>query len=138
MAGRQTVERGTNRDTASTRTVQEIERSEWISFLNSFSRRHEGWLVTIEQVLTPPGPVAVQARELPLEEVSAGPDGTIAISVGGTPDQHVTHLIPRAARLAVEQTDAGVETGLLVDAGEGPSTRVAFRSAVRPEQVDGV
>jgi hypothetical protein len=118
--------------------TQVIERSEWASFLNAFTRMHEGWLVTIEQVLTPPGPSAVQARDLPLEEVSAGPDGTIAISVGQSPDEHVTHLIPRAAKLAVERTDAGIETGLCIDPGEGPSTRVSFRSAVRPEQVDGI
>ena len=130
MAARQTAERPTS--------TREIERSEWSAFLDAFSRAHQGWLITIEQVLTPPGPVGIQVRDLPLDGVAADPDGTIAISVGVTPDARVTHLIPRAARLVVEGTDTGIETGLRIDPSHGPSTRVTFRSAIRPEQVDGI
>src|SRR5215216_5826603 len=56
--------------------TREIERPEWSGFFDGFSRQHEGWLVTVEQVSMPRGPSAVEARELPLEGVSADPDGT--------------------------------------------------------------
>jgi uncharacterized protein DUF5335 len=117
---------------------REIERPEWSGFLDGFSRQHEGWLVTVEQVSIPAGPSAVEARELPLESVSADPDGTISVSVGGTRERHLTHIIPRAARLLVEETDGGVDRGIRIDRSDGPSTRVMFRSAVRPEEVDGI
>jgi hypothetical protein len=118
--------------------MREIERPQWSGFLDGFSRQHEGWLVTVEQVSIPSGQAAVEARELPLENVSADPDGTISISVGGTPDRHLTHIVPRAARLLVEETDEGVDRAIRVDRNYGPSTRVVFRSAVRPEEVDGI
>ena len=31
-----------------TTTTREIKREEWSDFFDAFSRRHEGWLVTIE------------------------------------------------------------------------------------------
>src|SRR3954468_23751898 len=100
--------------------TREIERAGWSVFLNGFSRQHEGWLVTVEQVSMPSGPAAVEARELPLESVSADPDGTISVSVGGTPERHLTHIVPRAARLLVEETDEGVDRGLRIDRNYGP------------------
>jgi hypothetical protein len=118
--------------------TREIERPEWSGFLDGFSRQHEGWLVTVEQVSTPAGPSAVEARELPLESVSADPDGTISISVGRTAERHLTHIVPRAARLLVEESDEGVDRGIRIERNYGPSTRVLFRSAVRPEEVDGI
>jgi hypothetical protein len=118
--------------------TREIERPEWSGFCDGFSRQHEGWLVTVEQISIPSGPSAVEARELPLENVSADPDGTISVSVGGTSERHLTHIIPRAARLLVEETDEGVDRGIRIDGSYGPSTRVMFRSAIRPEEVDGI
>jgi hypothetical protein len=119
-------------------TTLEIERSQWSDFLDRFSRLHEGWLVTIEEIRTLDGTPAVEARALPLENVSADEDGTIAVSVGGKPDCHLTHLVSRAARLLVEQTDEGVDQAIRIERHHGPSTRVAFRSAMRPEEVDGL
>jgi hypothetical protein len=118
--------------------TREIDRPEWSDFLDGFSRQHEGWLVTVEQVSTPSGQSAVEAHDLPLENVSSDPDGTISVSVGGTPERHLTHIVPRAARLLVEETDEGVDRGIRIDRSYGPSTRVKFRSAVRPEEVDGI
>src|SRR5438445_8904456 len=103
--------------------MHEIERPEWSRFLDGFSRQHEGWLVTLEQVTIPAGPSAVEARELPLENISADPDGTISVSVGGTPERHLSRIVPRAARLLVEQTDEGLELGIRIDQSDGPSTR---------------
>lgn len=118
--------------------TREIERPDWSGFLDGFSRQHEGWLVTVEQVSTASSRPAVAARDLPLENVSADPDGTISVSVGGTPERHLTHIVPRAARLLVEETDEGVDRGIRIDRNYGRSTRVVFRSAVRPEDVDGI
>jgi hypothetical protein len=117
--------------------THEIPRPEWPAFLETFSRAHEGWLVTVEELRTLDATGAVEVRALPLKNASVDPDGTIAISVGGTPERHLTHFVVRAARLLREETDAGVAQAIRIERPDGPATRVAFRSAVRPEEVDG-
>jgi hypothetical protein len=120
------------------RQQREIARAEWPGFLERFTGQHEGWLVTVEQVSMPSGAAAVAARDLPLEQVAADPGGAITVSVGGTPEQHLTVTVDRAEKLLLEQTDEGAETALRIERRDGPATRVRFRSAMRPEEVDGL
>jgi hypothetical protein len=117
---------------------REIARPDWPGFLERFTGRHEGWLVTVEHVSMPADAAAVAARDLPLEQVTADPGGAISISVGSTPGRHLTVTVDRAERLLLEQTDEGTETALRIERRDGPATRVRFRSAVRPEEVDGL
>ncbi len=49
--------------------TQEIPRQEWNKFFDSFSRQHEGWLVTLE-IFGPEIGAQEEARELPLEGIS--------------------------------------------------------------------
>ena len=50
--------------------TQEIPRDEWREFFDGFSRRHEGWLVTVEVLGSDIG-AQVEAYELPLVGVTA-------------------------------------------------------------------
>ena len=119
--------------------THDIPRSEWSSFLDSFSRTHEGWLVRVDEVAVPAGPTAVEARGLPLLGVTyERPDDDIVIALGGRGDAHLTHVVHRPSRVAVEQTDEGIEQGVRIESASGPATRVTFRSAMRPEEVDGL
>jgi hypothetical protein len=118
--------------------TRDIPRPEWSSFLDSFSRTHEGWLVRVEEIAMPAGPTAVEARGLPLLGLSYDrSDDSIGIAVGGHDGEHLTRIMQRPSRLLVEQTDDGIDQAVRIESERGPATRVSFRSTVRPEEVDG-
>ena len=121
--------------------TQEISHDEWTTFLDRFSRQHEGWLVTLE-VFAPDIGAQEEARELPLEGISAAAKDsepkTIAISVGKTPQDHVTHTITEPTRVWLEQTSEGANAALEIESADGAKTLLRFRSALPPEMVDGI
>ncbi len=121
--------------------TQEISHDEWTTFLDRFSRQHEGWLVTLE-VFAPDIGAQAEARELPFEGISAAAKDsepkTIAISVGKTPQDHVTHTITEPTRVWLEQTSEGANAALEIESADGAKTLLRFRSALPPEMVDGV
>jgi len=117
---------------------REIRPPEWNSFLDVFSQRHEGWLVTVEEIPAGGGP-RIEARELPLQGVFANPhERSISIAVGRTADDHLTHTVSNPERIVVEQSDSGADQGLTIERQSGRATRLRFKTAVRPEQVDGM
>ena len=65
--------------------MREIPRDEWAGFLDSFSRQHEGWLVSLEVLGAEIGAQA-EAQELPLEGVTAelrgGGEDAVTIILG--------------------------------------------------------
>lgn len=121
-------------------TALEIPRHEWEGFFDSFSRRHEGWLVTIE-VFDEEAGAKVEARELPLQGVSAetggGREGVISISAGYGAGAHVTHRVYAPVRVRLDHNPEGAEEALEIAAASGTATIVRFRSAMLPEMVDG-
>ena len=117
----------------------EIARSEWKSFADTFSRQHEGWLVSIAEE-THPGEHEWLARDLPLHGVAAEispTDGEIFVFAGGvTP--HLSHAIAHPASVTVEETDDGAQASLMITDVDGARTFVEFRSPMRSELVDGM
>src|SRR5258707_5197311 len=85
-------------------TIRNIAQDSWRDELDSFSRQHEGWIVSIK-TRSHGGAVAVAARDVPLQGVSLAspPSGDIAISVGGTRG-HLTHEIHDSAPVEVDLT----------------------------------
>lgn len=118
--------------------TKEIPREAWTGFFDDFSRRHEGWLVTVE-VLGSVG-AQVEARELPLLGITSDRDGgsTISIMVGATPEGRATHIIGKPTHVRLEEAAAGVDRALQVESRSGETTLISFRSAVAPEMVDGI
>lgn len=121
--------------------TQEIPRDQWTTFLNTFSRQHEGWLATLEVLATDIG-AQQEARDLPLEGITAtskdsAPE-TIGISLGKTPEDHVTHTISEPTRLWLEQTSLGANVALEIESADEVKTLLRFRSALPAEMVDGV
>jgi hypothetical protein len=112
--------------------TREIPRSEWLSFFDSFNQTHEGWLVTLEEIARPAGPIAVEAHGLPLMGLSYDrSDDSIAIALGGSDGEHLTHIVPRPSAVTIEQTDGGIDQAVRVDPAHGPATRVNFKRDVR-------
>jgi hypothetical protein len=120
---------------------RDIPRDEWVKFLDSFSRQHERWLINVEVVTNGLG-AHREMREKSLVGVSAdlkarGKD-TISIIAGDRPDDHVNHIINGPTRVVLEETEEGAHKGLRIEAADGETTLLRFRSPALPETVDGV
>ena len=121
--------------------MREIPREEWLEFLDSFSRQHEGWLVTVE-VLGEEIGAQVEAEEMMLEGVTADLKGlgedVISIILSKGSQERITHNITRPTHIRIEQTEGGADMTLQIESGDRVTTLLRFRSAVLPEMVDGV
>ena len=119
-------------------SVRPIAPDSWTAELDSFSRQHEGWLVSIK-TRTSDGAVAVQVRDLPLQGVSpvSRESNDIAVTVGDA-HSHLTHDVHDVVALHMELTGERAERALVIDAKDGSSTSIEFRSPMRVEEVDGL
>jgi Family of unknown function (DUF5335) len=119
-------------------TVQ-VPREEWVGFFREFSRRHEGWLATV-RVVDPRLGSQVETRDLPLEgiDVDARAEGPISFFLGKGVGANVEHPVPRPSQVWVEQTAQGAEAALEILSEDGRKTILEFRTAVLPEEVDGL
>jgi hypothetical protein len=116
-----------------------IARQEWVAALNGFTRRHDGWLVSLD-IIPPQGQPLREFENLPLRGVSSdrvNHDGTLVISVSWSRNQHLTHMVHSVARLSIEQTADGADAALWIDAKDGTRTVLRLRVAALPETVDG-
>jgi hypothetical protein len=118
-----------------------IPRADWVSFLDSFSRSHAGWLVTVE-IVSERALAAVEARQLPLEgivaDVKGRRDHRISILLGESGQTRVTHAVCDPKTLRFEKTPDGSDRGLELVAGDGSKTILRFAAPSRPELVDGL
>jgi hypothetical protein len=119
-------------------TIRDIPRESWRAELDSFTRQHQGWLVSLT-IRQPGSEEAIEARDLPLQGVSpASPlSDDIAIVIGDR-TSHVTHEVHNPTSVAVDLTSDGAERALLIRGEDGTMTSVEFRSPMRPEEVDGL
>jgi hypothetical protein len=121
--------------------TKEIPKNEWTKFFDSFSRKHEGWLVNLE-IFGPEIGAQVEQRQMALEGITDECDevggNTIMIMTGAEPDDHITHSITHPTAVSLEQTDEGADVALAIKSDDGTTTLLRFRSAVLPEMVDAV
>jgi hypothetical protein len=118
--------------------IRDLARDSWREELDSFSRQHQGWIVSIT-TRSARGDVAVAAHDLPLEGVSsASPrSNDIAITVGGSRN-HLTHEVHDPVALKIDLTADEAERALMIHGIDGTTTTIEFRSPMRPEEVDGL
>jgi Family of unknown function (DUF5335) len=121
--------------------TKEIPKNEWPEFFDTFSRQHEGWLVTLEILGSEIG-AQVEERELAFEGIVDEWDevqgNQIAIMIGAKPDDHVTHSISHPTQVSLEQTDEGADAALAIKSSDGVTALLRFRSPMLPEMVDGI
>ncbi len=117
----------------------DIAHNQWTAYLDSFSREHLDWLVTVE-IRSREGRLMV-AEERPLKGVSLdwaeGVDRAY-IQVGDGPEAHMTHTVERPVRVTFKQSQSGAHQGLEIATANGTTTVIRFRSAMRPEALDGI
>jgi Family of unknown function (DUF5335) len=118
----------------------EIPRADWAAWLSGFTASHRDWLVSVD-VLNPEFGAQPQVSNLPLLGVSAervNYDDTVAVTVGRSPREHLSHLVHRVTSIAVERTEKGAEAALQIVSADGTTTLLRFRSPALPETVDGM
>jgi len=119
--------------------TREIPKDEWSRFFDEFSRRHQGWLVTIEIFGSLGAQVEVHERALNgvvVEERDGSP--LIEILTGSTPGETLTHTIARPTRVQVEETREGAEVAVQIESSDEGRTLIRFRATALPETVDGL
>ena len=119
--------------------TREIPPGEWKEFFDEFTRRHEGWLVTVENF----GDLGaqVEAHDRPLKGIVAERregSSEIEILTGDSPDETLTHVVAHPTRVQVEETAQGAELALEIQSRDEGTTLVRFRATALPETVDGV
>ena len=121
--------------------TKEIPREEWKAFFDNFTRRNDGWLVTLEILGVEIG-AQVEQRKLAFRGIVDDWDeiasSEIMMMFGTKPDQHLTHRIGNATQVSLEQTDEGADAALAIKAADGTTALLRFRSPMLPEFVDGV
>ena len=79
--------------------TREIQREQWESYFDEFSRTRAGELVTIEVVSNAQDDPRDEVKLLPLLGISFDPKGSeagsIEIMVGDKANDHVTHIVTR-------------------------------------------
>jgi hypothetical protein len=121
-------------------SLREIPESRWPEFLEEFSRRHRGWLATVDHV--GPGAPDIDAGEHALRSVtpeeSAGRILSIEIRFQEDARARATVRIQAPTRVRVDETNEGTARGLEIVDEKGGSTRIRFGGAPLPEMLDGV
>ena len=120
--------------------TQEIPNYEWVRFFDEFSRRHEGWLTTIESLRVDYGD-QIQARDLPLSGISVEPDEVaedqITIMLGDNSDARISHTISKPGRVWLKQNENGEDEALQIESFDGIAL-LRFRSTSLAEMISGV
>jgi hypothetical protein len=116
-----------------------IDRADWVNYVDAFSRRHDGWLISVA-VEEGSAPRKVVTHDVPLRGVVAELDDDISSMMVFTGDTapHATHFVGHATALEVEETGEGADAALTITDESGARTIVEFRSPMRPELVDGI
>jgi hypothetical protein len=109
-------------------TTREIPRNQWRTELDQFSRRHEGCVARVS-ITTPDGKGHTEARDLPLQGVSADSprSNAIAIELGNRPDDHLTHEVASPVTVTLESSDRTDDAALRIKAADGTTVQVECR-----------
>lgn len=121
--------------------TKQIPKTEWPGFLDSFSRKHEGWIVTLE-VLNPEIGAQVEETGVVLEGLTDEWDevrgNRIIITTGNDPNYHITHTVSGPSEINVEQTPEGADVALAIKSTDGTTTLLSFHAIALPETVDAI
>lgn len=115
-------------------STQEIPRDQWSAFLDTFSHQHQGWLSTLEVIGTDIGAQS-EATDLPFEGISiaATPEESeaIAVSLGQTSGDHVTHMIVKPSHIWLEEAAEGANPALEIESTEDTKTILRLRQPLQ-------
>jgi len=97
--------------------------------------------LTSVEVIGPDIGAQVEAHELPLEGISADlkdKENVISISLGRESEDFVSHEVADPEHVRLLQTDDGADQALQIEAQDGTTTLVRFRTTALPGSLDGL
>ncbi len=123
----------------------EIARTSWRPFLEHFSRRHHGWLVTLgvidtevlRRVIEAEAHLVAENAVFEGMELEVRTEGEQLSVLLGLEHALSRHRLPAPRRMFLEAEEGGVEEGLRVDSSDGSTLLMRFRSAAPPEALNG-
>jgi hypothetical protein len=117
--------------------TREIPREQWVRYFDDFSKKHEGWIVTLEVLGSDLGDQE-EASRLPLvglsADVKAG-ENRIEIIVGGRPDADVTRFINAPKHVWVKEPGIPGDEAVEVESEDGTKTLLNFHH-IRLEETE--
>jgi hypothetical protein len=123
--------------------IREIPSREWVDFFESFSRRHENWLVHLER-LNAEQTQRLTSRSLRLKSIAAEPSREggdererMIVIVGEDETTEVSQLIRKPSRVLLSQTIVGADQCLEIYSDDFVIL-MRFRAAILPELVNDV
>jgi len=117
----------------------EIPPEEWISFFNSFSRQHEGWLTSVKVRQGRKQKWEVHERALAgisSDHLTARDE--IYITIDRDEGGQLTHPIKNPMKVVFRRDLEGAHEGIDFTDANGTTTSVRFRIPSQPETLDGV
>jgi hypothetical protein len=114
--------------------VRDVPRSEWGSFLESFSHEHSAWIGTIHWLVGDVPAIhipSVALQSLSLECAVSGPILRFTFVDG------ISLSAVRPCVVRVQSEDRG-ERALEAETEDGVFIRLAFRATAFPDQLDGL
>jgi Family of unknown function (DUF5335) len=123
--------------TQTNRTTREIPREQWIKFFDDFSKKHEGWIVTLEVIGSDVGDQE-EAKGLPLVGISADlkdRENRVEIILGGRRDANLTRIIDTPKRVWLKEPEEVAHEAIEIESEDGTMTLLTFWH-VPPEQTE--
>jgi hypothetical protein len=117
--------------------IIQIQKAEWNGFFNSFSKKHQDWLVTV--AVNNKGNPEILGDGLHLKGITFEPEkGDIVLSLSRSQDDDFTHYIHSPELITLEQTEEGADDELFIKSADGSFTEIRFVTVALPETVDGM
>lgn len=113
----------------------EIPNEEWERFLESFSNQHQDWLASVTRISDQQA--SMQAIACRLQRITSEAS-QIRLSMECEDGKRLEELVRDPVRLIFKRDERGAHQGLDLVASDGSITSLRFRSAARPETLDGV
>jgi len=123
---------GNANTSAQKRVTQQIDKQQWIPFLAQFTKQNRGAHASLE-VLGPDVGDQMETGDRPFEGISADvkdKESVVWITLGGNPDDHLTHGVADVATIRLLPPDGQKGTVLEVEAKDGTRTLLELS---RPE-----
>lgn len=113
--------------------TREVPAQEWKEFFESFSRRHQDWIVHME-VFDRTTAEQTLSRLLHLKSISS--EGPMIVIVGEDDTNELSQLVRAPSRVLLTQDKTGADEGIEIDS-EKSLLVLRFRAPVLAETVDG-
>jgi hypothetical protein len=115
----------------------DIPQQQWGSFLEEFTRRHQGWLVEVQGEASPapttqedPGPAELEAISMQLADRTESI--TVVTRHQHAPQGHRIHSIAAPTALRAEEHDDGKHKALVITTKPRGTAVVRVHQVIRP------